>query len=34
MEGLLIYKWKLYGSGDAVADFSAGKRKFDFKELA
>jgi glutamate-5-semialdehyde dehydrogenase len=33
MEGLLIYKWKLYGSGDLVADFAEGRRAFAFREL-
>jgi glutamate-5-semialdehyde dehydrogenase len=33
MDGLLIYKWKLYGSGDKVADFAEGKRAFAHKEL-
>jgi glutamate-5-semialdehyde dehydrogenase len=33
MEGLLIYKWKLYGSGDIVADFAEGRRDFSFKEI-
>jgi glutamate-5-semialdehyde dehydrogenase len=33
MEGLLIYKWKLYGSGDIVSDFSEGRRDFSFREI-
>ncbi len=28
LEGLTIYKYKLYGSGDIVNDFTSGKRKF------
>ncbi len=28
LEGLTIYKYKLYGNGDIVADFVNGKRKF------
>lgn len=28
LEGLTIYKYKLYGSGDIVSDFTSGKRKF------
>ncbi|MBN2351592.1 MAG: glutamate-5-semialdehyde dehydrogenase [Spirochaetales bacterium] len=34
MEGLLIYKWKLLGSGQAIADYKgAGARKFTHKKL-
>ena len=29
LEGLTIYKYKLYGSGDIVEDFISGKRKFN-----
>lgn len=29
LEGLTIYKYKLYGNGDIVADFTSGKRKFN-----
>lgn len=29
LDGLTIYKYKLYGSGDIVKDFIAGKRKFN-----
>ncbi len=28
LEGLTIYKYKLYGNGDIVSDFVTGKRKF------
>lgn len=28
LEGLTIYKYKLYGSGDIVRDFTSGKRQF------
>lgn len=28
LEGLTIYKYKLFGDGDIVADFALGKRKF------
>lgn len=28
LEGLTIYKYKLFGNGDIVADFSSGKRTF------
>ncbi len=33
LEGLVIYKWLLDGSGDIVADFASGSRGFSFKEL-
>jgi len=33
LEGLTIYKYKLYGNGDLVGDFCSGKRKFTHKEL-
>lgn len=33
LEGLTIYKYKLYGNGDIVADFSQGKREFSHKYL-
>lgn len=29
LEGLTIYKYKLYGNGDIVSDFISGKRKFN-----
>ncbi len=28
LDGLTIYKYKLFGNGDIVADFTSGKRKF------
>ena len=28
LEGLTIYKYKLFGNGDIVADFASGKRQF------
>ena len=28
LEGLTIYKYKLFGNGDIVADFASGKRHF------
>lgn len=31
LDGLLIYKYKLFGSGDTVADFAENKRKFTHK---
>lgn len=31
LDGLTIYKYKLYGNGDVVGDFSSGKRKFTHK---
>lgn len=33
LEGLLTYKYKLYGNGDIVGDFSTGKRKFTHQSL-
>jgi len=33
LEGLVIYKWKLIGSGQIVADYSEGKRKFSHKKI-
>jgi glutamate-5-semialdehyde dehydrogenase len=33
LEGLVIYKWKLYGAGQIVADYAEGKKKFSHKKL-
>jgi len=33
MEGLMIYKWKLYGKGHIVEDYSSGKRSFTHRKL-
>jgi glutamate-5-semialdehyde dehydrogenase len=33
LEGLLIYKWKLIGSGQTVDDYVSGKKKFIHKKL-
>jgi glutamate-5-semialdehyde dehydrogenase len=33
LEGLVIYKWKLIGSGQVVADYAEGKKKFSHKVL-
>jgi len=33
LEGLVIYKWKLLGSGQIVADYASGTRKFTHKKL-
>ncbi len=33
LEGLLIYKWKLKGSGQVVADYSNGKKKFTHTKI-
>ncbi len=32
-EGLLSYKYKLFGTGQIVSDYSDGKKEFHFKEL-
>ena len=32
-EGLTIYKYKLYGSGQIVKDYADGSKKFTHKEL-
>jgi len=36
LEGLLIYKWKLYGTGQVVADYSGpdAKKKFTHRKLS
>jgi glutamate-5-semialdehyde dehydrogenase len=33
IEGLLIYKWKLIGSGQTVAEYSEGRKTFTHKKL-
>lgn len=33
LEGLLTYKYKLYGSGHIVGDYAGGRRNFHFKDL-
>lgn len=33
LEGLTIYKYKLYGSGQIVADYASGSKKFTHKPL-
>jgi len=33
LEGLVIYKWKLLGSGQVVADYAEGKKKFIHRKL-
>ena len=35
LEGLVIYKWKLYGSGQIVADYSGpdAKKKFTHRKM-
>lgn len=32
IEGLLTYKYKLYGNGQIVADYASGKKEFHFKD--
>lgn len=34
IDGLMIYKYKLRGSGDTVGEFAAGKRKFTHRKRA
>jgi glutamate-5-semialdehyde dehydrogenase len=33
LEGLVIYKWKLLGTGQIVADYAEGRKKFSHKKL-
>lgn len=33
LEGLMTYKYKLYGTGQIVDDYATGKKNFHFKEL-
>jgi glutamate-5-semialdehyde dehydrogenase len=33
LEGLVIYKWKLLGNGQIVADYAEGKKKFTHKKI-
>jgi len=33
IEGLLTYKYKLFGNGHIVADYASGKKQFHFKDL-
>jgi len=33
LEGLVIYKWKLLGSGQIVADYTESRKKFIHKNL-
>ncbi len=33
LEGLMTYKYKLYGEGQIVGDYADGKRSFHFKDL-
>ena len=33
LEGLLTYKYKIYGNGETVGEFADGTRSFDFKDL-
>jgi len=34
LEGLVIYKWKLFGTGQVVADYSQGLKKFTHKNFS
>ena len=33
LEGLVTYKYRLYGSGQIVGDYASGKKQFHFREL-
>jgi len=33
LEGLVIYKWKMYGHGQIVADYVEGRKKFTHRKL-
>ena len=33
LEGLVTYKYKLYGDGQIVGDYAQGKKQFHFKDL-
>lgn len=33
LEGLVTYKYKLFGNGQTVADYASGKSQFNFKDL-
>ena len=33
LEGLISYKYKLYGTGQIVGDYASGKKSFHFRDL-
>ena len=33
LEGLCTYKYKLFGNGNIVEDYAAGRREFHFKDI-
>ncbi len=33
LEGLVTYKYKIFGDGHTVGDYASGKRSFHFKDL-
>ena len=33
LEGLISYKYKLFGHGQIVGDYASGKKQFHFKDL-
>ncbi|MDR3199938.1 MAG: gamma-glutamyl-phosphate reductase, partial [Spirochaetales bacterium] len=33
LEGLVIYKWRLYGSGQIAADYSGGGKAFTHRDI-
>lgn len=34
LEGLVTYKYKLYGHGDIVGDYASGRKQFHFRDLS
>ena len=34
LEGLLTYKYKLYGNGQTVREYAAGEKEFHFKDIS
>jgi glutamate-5-semialdehyde dehydrogenase len=33
LDGLVTYKYRLYGNGHVVADYAEGRRRFDFRDI-
>ena len=34
LDGLVTYKYRLYGSGQIVGDYASGKKQFHFRDLS